>query len=158
LSETGLEPKYLELELTERLLIDNADAAIETLHELKKIGVLVSIDDFGTGYSSLNYLKRFPIDILKIDKSFVQDMVKHEKDAAIAGAIISLALNLNLGLIAEGVEDLNQVEFLQSRGCDEVQGFLFSHPLPPDEFRQKLSIGSLGADMSNKTGLAVAAQ
>jgi len=156
LKETGLEPKYLELELTERLLIDNADAAIKVLDELKKIGVLISIDDFGTGYSSLNYLKRFPIDILKIDKSFIRDMVTREKDAAIASAIISLAHNLKLGLIAEGVENMNQVEFLQSRGCDEVQGFLFSRPLPPDEFSKILSIGNLGAVLRDKKGLSLA--
>ena len=157
LSETGLEPRYLELELTERLLIDNADAAIETLDELKKIGVLISIDDFGTGFSSLNYLKRFPIDILKIDKSFIRDIVTREKDAAIASAIISLAHNLKLGLIAEGVEELNQLEFLQSRGCNEVQGYLFSRPLPPQEFQQLLSVGNLGAALPVKNCLAVAA-
>jgi diguanylate cyclase (GGDEF)-like protein len=158
LSETGLAPRYLELELTERLLIENAGAAIEALDELKKIGVLISIDDFGTGYSSLNYLKRFPIDVLKIDKSFVRDMVTHEKDAAITSAIISLAHNLQLGLIAEGVEDLNQVEFLQSRGCNEVQGYLFSRPLPPEEFQQLLSMGNLSAVLPDKNGLAVAAK
>ena len=158
LGETGLEPRYLELELTERLLIDNADAALEALDQLKKIGVLVSIDDFGTGYSSFNYLKQFPVDILKIDKSFVRDMVTREKDAAIASAIISLAHNLKLGLIAEGVEDLDQVEFLRSHGCNEVQGNLFSHPLPPEEFRQLLSIGNLGAVLRDQNGLAVAAK
>jgi diguanylate cyclase (GGDEF)-like protein len=159
LSETGLEPGYLELELTERLLTDNAEEAIGVLNELKQMGVLISIDDFGTGYSSLNYLRRFPIDILKIDKSFVRDMVTHEKDAAIASAIISLARNLNLGLIAEGVEELNQVEFLQSRGCNEVQGYLFSRPLPPEEFRHLLSMGSLGDVVRGKSGkLTLAAE
>jgi len=110
------------------------DKAVAALRRLKDIGVIVSLDDFGTGYSSLSYLKRFPIDVLKIDKSFVDDVTTSPNDAAIAMSVISLAHNLNMRVIAEGVETREQVAFLKERGCDEMQGYYFSRPLPAEAF------------------------
>lgn len=136
LQESGLDPKYLELELTESMFIENVDEAIKTMHKLKELGVALSIDDFGSGYSSLSYLKIFPVDYLKIDRSFIKDLAYNEKDAAITAAISALANSLNLGVIAEGVEDESQLDFLRSAGCHEVQGFLFSRPVPAEEFEK----------------------
>ncbi len=130
IEETGVDPSYIELEITEGVLVDDEEKAIEILHELKKLGMHISIDDFGTGYSSLSYLKRFPLNTLKIDKSFIRDISTDADDAAIAEAIIALGHSLRLKVIAEGVETLEQLEFLSPRGCDEVQGFYFSEPLP----------------------------
>jgi diguanylate cyclase (GGDEF)-like protein/PAS domain S-box-containing protein len=138
LQETGLEPHYLEIELTESLVMTDVDHAIEMLRQLKLLGVKLSIDDFGTGYSSLAYLKRFPIDILKIDQSFVRDIAVDFNDAAITVSIISLGHNLKLKVIAEGVETQEQLAYLRHHGCDEVQGYLFSRPLPAAEFEAKL--------------------
>ncbi len=144
LDEIGLEPRFLELELTEGLLIEDARGAIEMMNELKEIGVFISIDDFGSGYSSLNYLSRFPVDILKIDKTFIKNILTDHKDAEITHAIASLAHALKLGLIAEGVENEQQLEFLRFHGCDEAQGFLFSHPVSAEEFGRMLSTEGLG--------------
>ncbi|MCL1112797.1 EAL domain-containing protein [Shewanella basaltis] len=130
LTQTGLPPSMLELEITESAIIDNVDDAILLLFKLKKLGVNLAIDDFGTGYSSLNYLKNFPIDTLKIDKSFVDGIVNNQKDAAIARTIIQLALNLGLSTIAEGVEYIEQSELLTSMGCNDLQGYLFAKPIP----------------------------
>ncbi len=130
LTQTGLPPRMLELEITESAIIDNVDDAILLLFKLKKLGVNLAIDDFGTGYSSLNYLKNFPIDTLKIDKSFVDGIVNNQKDAAIARTIIQLALNLGLSTIAEGVEYIEQSELLTSMGCNDLQGYLFAKPIP----------------------------
>lgn len=138
LKETGLNPRLLELELTEGSVMKDPDQAIEKLHELKAMGVQISIDDFGTGYSSLNYLKRFPIDTLKVDQSFVSDINTDANDAAIVTAIITLAHALELNVIAEGVETLEQLEFLRVLKCDEVQGFLFGKALPTEEFTELL--------------------
>lgn len=138
LAETGLDPELLELEITESSIMQNAESAIETLSELKTRGVKISIDDFGSGYSSLSYLKRFPIDVLKIDQSFVRDTTTDPKDAAIVMAIITLAHSLNLKVIAEGVETEEQLRFLRLLRCDNMQGYLFSKPLPVDEFEQLL--------------------
>jgi diguanylate cyclase (GGDEF)-like protein len=129
LEETGLEAKYLELEITESNAMQNAENTIYTLRELKALGVRISMDDFGTGYSSLNYLKRFPIDTLKLDQSFVREITSNPTDAAIATAVIAMAHTLNLKVIGEGVEKEDQFEFLQKRGCDYIQGYLFSPPL-----------------------------
>jgi len=128
--ETGIDPSYIELEITEGVLVDDEEKAIDILHQLKNLGMYISIDDFGTGYSSLSYLKRFPLNTLKIDKSFIRDISTDADDAAIAEAIIALGHSLRLKVIAEGVETREQLEFLTPRGCDEVQGFYFSEPLP----------------------------
>ena len=138
LRSSGLAPQLLELELTESLLIENVEHAMGVMGQLKAIGTIISIDDFGTGYSSLGYLKRFPIDSLKIDRSFVRDIATSPKDAAIVKAISALARSLGIGLIAEGVEEPWQVEFLRGRHCTELQGFLFSRPLPEEALVEAL--------------------
>jgi diguanylate cyclase (GGDEF)-like protein/PAS domain S-box-containing protein len=138
LSETGLAPHYLELELTESLLLNNADATLSVLHELKAMGLTLAIDDFGTGYSSFSYLKRFPVSKLKIDRSFVRDVAVNPDDAAITTAIISMAKSLNLKVIAEGVENEAQMSFLRAHHCDEIQGYYFSIPLTVDRVANKL--------------------
>ena len=132
LRASRLQPELLELELTESLLVENVEHAMGVMGKLKAIGTAISIDDFGTGYSSLGYLKRFPIDSLKIDKSFVRDIATSPKDAAIVKAISALARSLGIGLIAEGVEEVWQAEYLRGQQCTEMQGFLFSHPLPQE--------------------------
>ena len=139
LRASRLQPQMLELELTESLLVENVEHAMGVMGKLKAIGAAISIDDFGTGYSSLGYLKRFPIDSLKIDKSFVRDIATSPKDAAIVKAISALARSLGIGLIAEGVEEAWQVEFLRGRHCTEMQGFLFSRALPPEQMVDALS-------------------
>jgi diguanylate cyclase (GGDEF)-like protein len=138
LEQSELEPKYLELEITESSIMTNADFAVKVLTELKQMGIRVSVDDFGTGFSSLGYLKRLPIDILKIDQSFVRDVSTDPDDAALVMAIITLAHNLRLKVIAEGVETEEQLRILRLLRCDEIQGYLFSKPLPADEFRELL--------------------
>ena len=115
LRKSGLAPRFLEIELTESLLVDNAENALNVMSRLKALGVMVSIDDFGTGYSSLGYLKRFPIDLLKVDRTFIQDLAVSPKDAAIVDAISALAKSLGIGLVAEGVEDDQQADFMRAR-------------------------------------------
>jgi diguanylate cyclase (GGDEF)-like protein/PAS domain S-box-containing protein len=139
LKETGLEPNLLELELTEGSIMKDPNLAIRKLHELKAMGIQISVDDFGTGYSSLNYLKRFPIDTLKIDQSFVREINTDPDNEAIVSAIITLAHALKLNVIAEGVETQEQLESLRVLKCDEVQGFLFSQPLAVAEFTDLLA-------------------
>lgn len=129
LAETGLEPQWLEIELTESLLMQDVDRSIDILERLKAIGLQMSIDDFGTGYSSLAYLKRFPIDLLKIDQAFVRDIETSQDDTAIVKAIISMAHSLGLRVIAEGVETEAQCNFLRLNMCDEIQGYFFSRPI-----------------------------
>jgi EAL domain-containing protein (putative c-di-GMP-specific phosphodiesterase class I) len=138
LAETGLPPQYLQLEITEGAAMQDVDLTLAILRELREAGVQISIDDFGTGHSSLSYLKRFPIDVVKIDQSFVQDLTVDPNDAAIASTIIVMAHALNLKVIAEGVETAEQLAFLRERDCDEMQGFLFSRPAPVPELDQML--------------------
>ncbi|MGC2513696.1 MAG: PAS domain S-box protein [Terriglobales bacterium] len=138
LYETGLDPQYLELELTESLLLSNADTMFSVLQDLRAMGLKLAIDDFGTGYSSLSYLRQFPVGKLKIDRSFIRDVVVNPDDAAIATAIIGMAKSLNLKVIAEGVEEEAQMSFLRARQCDEIQGYYFSKPLAVDKVAEKL--------------------
>ncbi len=134
LEETGLHPKDLELEITEGVMMNEAQATMAFLDQMNELGVQLSIDDFGTGYSSLSYLKKMPLDRLKVDQSFVRDVAADENDAAIVRSIISLGHQFKLQVIAEGVETLEQLDFLRVRGCDEIQGYYFSRPLPVKEF------------------------
>jgi diguanylate cyclase (GGDEF)-like protein len=143
LQETGLNPHNLELELTESSIMKNAESAVRTLGELKAMGVKIAIDDFGTGYSSLGYLKRLPIDILKIDRSFVSDVTTDPDDAALVMTIITLAHNLRLKVVAEGVDTEEQLSFLHLLRCDEWQGYLFSRPLPVEAFEELLMQGQI---------------
>ena len=142
LQESGLEAKYLELELTESLIMQNIELAIGTMKDLRGLGVQLSIDDFGTGYSSLSALKTFPVARLKIDKSFIDGLLADENDKAVAGAVISLGQTLNLRVIAEGVETEAQAAFLRHINCDEMQGYLFSKPLPALEIAELLKATS----------------
>ncbi len=139
LEETALDPSRLDLEITENMVMNHLDAAVEAMERLKAMGIHLSIDDFGTGYSSLSYLKRFPITLLKIDKSFVRDLPSNAGDAAIVRAILSLAHNLGLRVVAEGVETVEQLDFMRRHGCDEIQGYLFSKPLPAREMTRLLA-------------------
>lgn len=141
LSQTALDPDYLELEITEDLLLEYNQTNTITLAKLKNLGVHISIDDFGTGYSSLSYLKRLPIDMLKIDQSFVRDIERDADGKAIASAIIAMAASLRLTVIAEGVETHEQLAFLRAQGCNEIQGYSFSHPLTATDFEQLLRDG-----------------
>ncbi len=138
LKSSGLPARYLELELTESMVMKGAETTVDTLQRLKTMGMLLSIDDFGTGYSSLSYLKRFPIDKLKIDRSFVRDVTTDPDDAAIARAVIAMAHSLRLKVIAEGVETQAQSDFLHQENCDEIQGYLFSKPLAAAEMESLL--------------------
>lgn len=138
LEETGLSAEYLELELTESLIMHNAELFISALRELREIGIELAVDDFGTGYSSLSYLKRFPINRLKIDQSFVRDVAANADSGAISVAIIMLGHSLGLKVIAEGVETIEQLDFLHSKNCNEIQGYYFSKPLPAAEMEKFL--------------------
>jgi len=141
LQETETEPSHLELELTESIIMQNAEFTIRVLSQLQAIGVKVAIDDFGTGYSSLSYLKHFPVNTLKIDRCFIQDIITDRHDATISLAIIDLAHSLSLQVIAEGVETTEQIQFLRENSCDLVQGYYFSPPLPAAEFEKMLIDG-----------------
>jgi predicted signal transduction protein with EAL and GGDEF domain len=141
LREHDVAPEFLELEITESAAMLNAQQTAKTLHELKALGLSIAIDDFGTGYSSLAYLKRFPIDSLKIDRSFVTELPGNEDDASIAQAVITMAHALRLKVIAEGVENEAQLAFLAAHGCDEMQGYFFSRPLPAPQCTEMLREG-----------------
>ncbi len=140
LERTGADPSKLKLELTESLLVDDVEGVIAKMALLKNRGVRFSLDDFGTGYSSLAHLKRLPLDQLKIDQSFVRDVLMDANDATIARTVIALGQSMGLNVIAEGVETEGQHDFLRAHGCDAFQGYLFSRPLPLDEFERFLDI------------------
>jgi EAL domain-containing protein (putative c-di-GMP-specific phosphodiesterase class I) len=135
LQESGLAPHDLELEITESLAMQNTTGTIAMLHRLREMGVQIAIDDFGTGHSSLNYLRSFPIDSVKIDQEFVQEIEASAPDRAIVAAVIGMARGLRLRVLAEGVETERQLEFLREQGCEEVQGFLFGEPVPASAFQ-----------------------
>jgi|SRR5579884_1106218 len=139
LDEVGLSPRHLELELTENTLMKSSEATVATLRQLEAIGIEISVDDFGTGYSSLSYLKRFPVTTLKIDRTFIRDLITDPDDRAIVTAIITLAHSLKLKVVAEAVETKEQLQFLRSLQCDHVQGYLFSQPIPAEEMTRLLS-------------------
>ena len=138
LFESNLDAKFLELELTEQILVENVQANIQKLNLIKKLGIKISLDDFGTGYSSLAYLHQFPFDILKIDRCFITNIDQNSKNAVITKAIIEMAHQLDLKVIAEGVETQAELDFLVEHQCDELQGYLFARPLPAQEFEKLL--------------------
>ena len=152
LAVAGLPPQLLELELTESILVHDADEALHRLHALARLGVKMSIDDFGTGYSSLAYLKRFPIDKLKIDRSFVSGLPDDDSDAGIVRAILQMARALGIRVIAEGVETEAQRSFLHDAGCDEFQGYLFAPALDALSFEHRLPAQSEVGPLVRKPG------
>jgi len=146
LRRTGLDPAQLELELTESLALQDSERVLAVLEDVRSLGVSCSIDDFGTGYSGLNYLTRFPIDRLKIDKSFIHQIESGGRDAKLVSAVIALAHGLGLEVVAEGVETPEQLAFLRSHGCDQMQGYLVSRPVPAPEFERLLVEGAAAAE------------
>jgi EAL domain-containing protein (putative c-di-GMP-specific phosphodiesterase class I) len=134
LRDTGMDPALLEFEITESMLMHNAERAVKVLTAIKELGVRLAIDDFGTGYSSLAHLKRFPIDTLKVDRSFIREVPEDAEDRAIAEAIIAMGKTLSLTVVAEGVETPEQQAFLSERSCDEMQGYYFSTPVAAQDF------------------------
>ncbi|HEY6529952.1 MAG TPA: EAL domain-containing protein [Cellvibrionaceae bacterium] len=139
LEETGLAPEFLELEITEGVLMRDVVSSAEILKKLKTMGVQLAVDDFGTGYSSLSYLKQFPIDVLKIDQSFVSDILSCDDEGIIVSAVIGMGNSLKMRVVAEGVENLIQLAFLKARNCDEGQGYLFSQPIAAEKFTELLT-------------------
>lgn len=134
LDNSGMAAELLELEITESMVMQNVERAMRVLKAIKGLGVMLAIDDFGTGYSSMSLLKKFPIDVLKIDRSFVREISNNSEDQAIADAIIALGRALDLTIVAEGVETAEQEAFLRAHHCDQIQGYLISKPVPPDKF------------------------
>jgi len=155
LLDFDLEPQYLEIELTETTVMDNAEGSVQILEELSRMGVVVSIDDFGTGYSSMSYLRRFPIDKLKIDRSFISDLTTNSADSSIVQAIISLAHSLRLKVVAEGVETAEQLERLREMGCDQYQGFLRSAAVPAAEIEESIRSSIETADQLDDVSFTV---
>jgi EAL domain-containing protein (putative c-di-GMP-specific phosphodiesterase class I) len=141
LNDTGLNPSLLELELTESVLMKRPESTASVLQALRAKGVQVAVDDFGTGYSSLSYLQKFSIDALKIDQSFVRRITTAPDETTIVTAVISMARSLRLRVVAEGVETLTELEFLQAHQCDEAQGYYFSRPVAPEQFAKLLETG-----------------
>ena len=148
LNESGLDPSCLVLEITESVLVHDAEQVIARMLQLKALGVAFAVDDFGTGYSSLSYLKRFPIDILKVDKSFVDDVGESDKAEALAKAILQLGESLNLDTVAEGIEMARQVDGLRVMGCRFGQGFFFARPVPAAEMEELLPVMANGASLT----------
>ena len=145
LRETGVDPALLEFEITESMMMYNTDKTIEVLSAFRRLGICIAIDDFGIGYSSLSHLKQFPINIIKMDRSFVKDIPADQADAAIADAIIAMGKRLGIRVVAEGVETHAQLVFLRERDCDEIQGYYFSKPLAANEFAHYLQHNLAGA-------------
>jgi EAL domain-containing protein (putative c-di-GMP-specific phosphodiesterase class I) len=143
LLETGMDPCYLELELTETFLMQDSKSTAVVLRALKGMGVHLALDDFGTGYSSLSYLRRFPIDTLKIDRSFVRDLTNDADDASIVSAVISMGKSLHLRVVAEGVETQEQLAFLKDKQCPEGQGYYFGRPVPAADFARWLRLDAV---------------
>ncbi|HSY28487.1 MAG TPA: EAL domain-containing protein, partial [Burkholderiaceae bacterium] len=139
LQDSGVDPSLLELEITESMMMYNTDKTIQMLAELRRMGIRIAIDDFGIGYSSLSHLKQFPIDIIKIDRSFIKDIPGDKADEAITDAIIAMSKSLKIKVVAEGVETVDQLQFLRMRGCDEIQGYFFSRPVPAADFARLLT-------------------
>ncbi len=152
LERTGLAPEFLEIELTESLLLEDVERGIEIIGDLKATGIMTSIDDFGTGYSSMSYLRRLPVDKLKIDQSFIREIGVQKTDAAIVDAILTLARHLDLSVVAEGVETQPQMDFLLAHGASEMQGYFFSKPLRPEEFEQWLQDRTKSAPVLQQAG------
>jgi EAL domain-containing protein (putative c-di-GMP-specific phosphodiesterase class I) len=144
LRESQLNPKWLEIELTETLTLDDSETTINIMHELKQLGLSLSLDDFGTGWSSLSYLRRFPLDRLKIDRSFMRDITTQPAAEAVVTSIIDLARNLGFTCIAEGVETVEQLEYLEEKRCAEIQGFLYSPALPASDCGALMRSGKPG--------------
>jgi EAL domain-containing protein (putative c-di-GMP-specific phosphodiesterase class I) len=153
LEESNLPPRCLKLEITESVFSDNIEAAVKLLTQLRNLGVQLSIDDFGTGYSSLSYLQRFPIDTLKIDRSFVTQMMENEENLAIVRTIVALAQNLGMDVVAEGVETEDQLRLLRKLECENGQGFLFSTPLGGVQLDQFISNCNLETKPANEMAL-----
>ena len=143
LNQYQVEPGLIELEITEGTLMENMNHTIASLKTLRDMGLHISLDDFGTGYSSLSYLKEFPVNVLKIDQSFVRDVTTDPSDASIVASIITLAHNLGLNVVAEGCETIDQLKFLRAYHCEQVQGYLFSRPLPSNEAEELLRAGKI---------------
>jgi EAL domain-containing protein (putative c-di-GMP-specific phosphodiesterase class I) len=139
LNKTGIKPACLEIEITESVMMEDPERMIVSLRELKQLGIRLALDDFGTGHSSLSYLQRFPFDKLKIDRAFIRNIIESPDDAAIAMTIGAMAKSLKLEVIAEGVETEEQREFLKKCGCNEIQGYLISRPVPANQFARLLS-------------------
>ena len=139
--ETGCKAEWIELEVTEGQIMNNPKESIETLNSIANLGIKLAVDDFGTGYSSLAYLKRLPIDKLKIDQAFIRGLPNDNEDSAITKAIIALAQSLNLSIIAEGVETKEQRDFLIENGCKNMQGYYYSKPIPAEQFNHLLANG-----------------
>jgi len=149
-TESRIDPRLLEFELTESMLMTDAESAVETLRRIKARGIRLALDDFGTGYSSLSYLKRFPLDALKIDRAFIRDVTENPDDVSIVVAIINLARSLRLHVIAEGVETQEQLEFLRRHGCDEAQGYYIARPMDVAAISRVL-----GADAGGRAGVPI---
>ena len=137
ITETKINPKFVELEITESILMKDFENSVKLLTEIRDLGINIALDDFGTGYSSLSYLKQLPINTLKIDKSFIDNIVTNEREKAIVDGIIQLAQKIDLDVIAEGVETKEQIKLLKSMGCNQIQGYYFSKPLPASEIEEK---------------------
>ena len=152
LDETGLEPRFLELELTETFLVQDSTATLVVLRDLKRLGLNLALDDFGTGYSSLSHLKRFPIDTLKIDQSFIRTVTSNSDDASIVCAVIGMGKNLHMRVVAEGIETREQLAFLQDRDCRIGQGYYFSKALPGRECPELLRRGIVVNDLHFQAG------